>query len=869
MTNSALSGNSAKDDGAGIYNSGGTVTVTNSTLSGNSTYYWGGGICNSHGGTLTVTNSTFLGNSSSNYDGGGIYSSGTLSVTNAILSGNSAKRFGGGIYSSGTVTVTDSTLSGNSATSHGGGIYNAGPLTLRNSILWRNSNTDLGGSGSVTNARNLIGAEPSFVRNPWNGGDGWRDDPATTTVDESANNDYGDLHLTNDSLAINYGDNSLLPLDTQDLDQDGVTDEPIPLDRDGKPRVFGEVVDCGAFEFQEVVVVRETPSVVVTSASDTLDLFDQQTSLREAIYNAGTGDLGTIVTFDPTLDGATITLGGSALSLDTSLTIDASALQSLTVDADGSSRVFDVTGNHVVLDSLTILGGHSDNGGGIYNSGTLTVRNSTLTGNSASSSGGGIFNAGTLLLTDVTVSENSSASRGGGIYSYGTLTVANSIFSANTGSDGGAICFSGALVLTNSVLSGNSATNAGGGIYSDNATLSVMNSTLAGNSASSGGGIFSDLGTLAVTNSVLSGNSAGSGGGIWNASGVLTVTNATISGNFVLYVGGGIGSYSGTVSVINSMLVGNSAADSGGGIYSSGKLSVTNSTLAGNSGGSTGAITNADLLTLSNSILWQNSGDELGGSGGLTSNSNLIGIDPSFVRNPSDGGDGWRDDPSTTDVDESANNDYGDLHLTKHSLAINAGDNSLLPLDTQDLDRDGVTAEPIPLDRDGSVRVYDVTVDCGAFEFHPRQNPVLPEDVNADGQVTPLDVLLVINYLNANAAQKLLLNPSDSQPPYFDVTGDDQITPQDVLAVIQCLNDQAWPSGEGEAGSEYVLPVVAEAPFATVRSRPLGDRNSSHVDRLELTELVADGQLDDVLSDIAGDVLGQWSPQAATWKTWP
>ena len=46
-------------------------------------------------------------------------------------------------------------------------------------------------------------------------------------------------------------------------------------------------------------------------------------------------------------------------------------------------------------------------GGGIYNAGTLTVTNSTLSGNSpANSAGGGIYNAGTLTVSNSTFSSN-------------------------------------------------------------------------------------------------------------------------------------------------------------------------------------------------------------------------------------------------------------------------------------------------------------------------------------------------------------------------------------------------------------------------------------------------------------------------------
>ena len=114
-----VSGHPERGNGGGVY-SAGTMTLTNSTLSGNSADDGGGGICNS--GTLAVANSMLWENSAKSRGGGAICSSGMLTVTNSMLSGNSADDDGGGIYTSGTLTITNSTIAGNSASRFGGGI---------------------------------------------------------------------------------------------------------------------------------------------------------------------------------------------------------------------------------------------------------------------------------------------------------------------------------------------------------------------------------------------------------------------------------------------------------------------------------------------------------------------------------------------------------------------------------------------------------------------------------------------------------------------------------------------------------------------------------------------------------------------------
>ena len=81
----------------------------------------------------------------------------------------------------------------------------------------------------------------------------------------------------------------------------------------------------------------------------------------------------------------------------------------------------------------------------IFNRGTSTLTNSTVSGNSASfdlfgvGSGGGVSNYGTLTLSNSTVSGNSAADIGGGMRQFllGTLTLTNSTVSGNSAAGSG------------------------------------------------------------------------------------------------------------------------------------------------------------------------------------------------------------------------------------------------------------------------------------------------------------------------------------------------------------------------------------------------------------------------------------------------
>jgi hypothetical protein len=95
----------------------------------------------------------------------------------------------------------------------------------------------------------------------------------------------------------------------------------------------------------------------------------------------------------------------------------------------------------------------------------------------------------------------------------------------------------------------------------------------------------------------------------------------------------------------------------------------------------------------------------------------------------------------------------------------------------------------------GEVEDYLVTI-----LTNPWQNQSNRFDVNNSGAVSPVDALLLINYINANPGQPDLAVPKPITMPFLDVSGDGLITAVDVLEEINELNRlNTSPGGEGEA----------------------------------------------------------------------
>jgi len=315
---------------------------------------------------------------------------------------------------------------------------------------------------------------------------------------------------------------------------------------------------------------------VVDRLTDTGEGEQFRGDLRYCIINATSGE--DVIVLAVT---GTINLTRALPDLNASVTIEGPGAALLTVrrDTGGNYRIFTVSSSATVnISGLTISNG---DGGGIGNSGTLTISNSTISGNHAweGSRGGGISNGGTLTVSNSTISGNSSNS-GGGIWNGGTLTVSSSTLAFNVTSGqfsgvGGGISNSGSAVISDSTLFGNAAERGygleepgpayGGGISHGLGTLTIRNSTISGNTAEysgGGGGIFYWRGTVAVSNSTISGNSADYGGGILNDQGSLHMRNTILAGNHTV-VGRDGGDLLGRLTSSGYNLIGDTRGGSG------------------------------------------------------------------------------------------------------------------------------------------------------------------------------------------------------------------------------------------------------------------------------------------------------------------
>jgi parallel beta helix pectate lyase-like protein len=464
------------------------------------------------------------------------------------------------------------------------------------------------------------------------------------------------------------------------------------------------------------VISAHADTITVTNTNDS-----GPGSLRQALTDANDAD--TIV-FAVT---GTIGLTSGGLLIAKNIAISGPGSNQLSIDGNQAVFVLGIfPGKTATISGLTIR--NAEAGAGVWNEqGTLTVSNCAVTSNSFE----GLFNdEGTLNVNNCVLSGNSGA----GLSTYsGITTINNCVVSGNSSgglvNDGphhgphahppnGPVGSPGSMTITDSMISDNS----GPGVSNVAGLLTVLNSTLSGNSAgqaSDGGGIMSGplsktVAGVTLINSTISGNSAsGFGGGIAGGYYGVTIINSTISGNSAGDSAGGVG---GTFLVImNSTISGNSAGKIGGGIITSGAAQLTNSTISGNSAGSAGGIYYVQgpyqtTSEISNTIF------NAGALGENIVNNGATVISHGYNLSSDDGGGvlNGPGDQINTDPLLGPLQDNGGPTLT-HALlpgspAIDAGDPNFSPPPFND-------QRGCPFDR-----VFNGRIDIGSFETQPPRS---------------------------------------------------------------------------------------------------------------------------------------------------
>jgi len=197
-----------------------------------------------------------------------------------------------------------------------------------------------------------------------------------------------------------------------------------------------------------------------------------------------------------------------------------------TLQGTGTAPVVSILnlGPGETISGFTISGGYCPTnawGAGIRCAGSdPTIKDNTITGNTAVWGGGGIGCVSSSALIKNNVISNNTALHGGGLFiSSGSTVIDGNTISSNTingdaSSQGyGAGVYAYGATITNNVISGNVGNNtglygtAGAGIFANQLPILIANNTIVGNTASPvSGGVYNYFGNPTITNCIIRGN---------------------------------------------------------------------------------------------------------------------------------------------------------------------------------------------------------------------------------------------------------------------------------------------------------------------------------------------------------------------------
>jgi Divergent InlB B-repeat domain len=278
-----------------------------------------------------------------------------------------------------------------------------------------------------------------------------------------------------------------------------------------------------------------------TGASDCATPTNTDCTLRQAIIDANNNSGADNILFKAGLTG-TVTFGTEPPAITGPTDIYGTASSEQAVSGNGTHKVFDIDqttpGDDVRIFDLTVQ--NSCCVGAIRNQDAdLTVSDSVVTSNSSVAGGAGISsNQGSLTVVRTTVSGNTvtAGNSGGGIWAFNDLTLRDSTVTGNTaGTEGGGVYVGysghngstyyhrGPHLIENSTIAGNTAGSDGGGVSFcgsnyDADRLTIESSTITGNDASGilrdgyGGGVASRCGVgyygARLENTIVANNTA-------------------------------------------------------------------------------------------------------------------------------------------------------------------------------------------------------------------------------------------------------------------------------------------------------------------------------------------------------------------------
>ena len=517
-----ISDNDGKHGGV-LIETGGKYDLNSGTIAKNKASESGGGVYVNGGGKFTQNGGTIQ-NNTATVDGGGVYlavsnsGGGTFTQSGGTIQNNTATRDGGGVYlaanemNKATYQMTSGSVNNNNASQNGGGVYlathySSAEFSFSGGEIVNNTAAKTGG------AVYLAPFPGSFYYDRYgvNYAEGARFSMSGGTIANNTAGNTGGVYVHGEQIQMPEARYKFVQTI---FDMSG-----------GTIRNTSHAVNvfAGKFIMSDGQITQNNFGVSPISVVNTTNVDSTLNVPHQGVFEMSGGYIYDNPGSGPYVynNNSSVTLSGGAVYYtgedDTSPGVE--NLGTLNISGDVVISGFNNSGvlnrNILHMSGGTIMDNAGEYGGGIQNTGNLSLTGGWIWNNTAMKDGGGISStspitiSGTVLISENNatnngggvnttvltmvggeISANTANVSGGGVYAE-SVTMSGGEISRNSAASGGAVVFTKEFTMTGGSLRSNSAAMSGGALYLTNMSrFSMYGGSIWGNSATNGSGIY-------------------------------------------------------------------------------------------------------------------------------------------------------------------------------------------------------------------------------------------------------------------------------------------------------------------------------------------------------------------------------------------
>lgn len=349
------------------------------------------------------------------YLGGGVINYGRTTLADCRVIGNSADTSGGGVFNANVLAILRGEISENSVNRSGGAVASRSGVVTLEGVLLKHNSANFGGAIDNDNQSDMSISESTITENHADFDGGGIRNYRRGVLQISASQISDNFAASNGGGIWNYHD---LSIHDSDVSGNEAGEDGGGIWNYDKLDVDGSQVSGNKAERHGGGVYNHAAQGEARFSNTTFD-GNAAGYIGGGIYNAHVANLKGVEILENSAERGGGVFSGYALSIESSI---------LKQNAANSGGAIYNTWRSEVASSLLYDNNAEEDGGAVRTSGSrFTLKDSTVSSNSAGRMGGGLYSDAEIALQNSTVYSNSAEGTGGGLFNNGSLQLWNSI----------------------------------------------------------------------------------------------------------------------------------------------------------------------------------------------------------------------------------------------------------------------------------------------------------------------------------------------------------------------------------------------------------------------------------------------------------